>query len=119
MRVRVRDLPTPPEVQERIDRKCKRLSLGRGKYRRMVEEELKLSYYFGGRWIAVLRTPDGPIVVAVTNDLASDSFTAQLACLGPVEQRERVLDLPSAWNNDVAMISSYIEVTYEDSRPAH
>jgi hypothetical protein len=43
LRIRVRELPAPPEVQQRIDQKCQRLRLGRGKYRQMVEQEMKLS----------------------------------------------------------------------------
>jgi len=86
----------------------------------MVEKEMKLSYHFGGRWISLLPTKDGPVVVAVTDDLASDSFTAQLEWLSPTERRESNLFLPSPWNNDVAWLStSYIEFIYEDPHPAH
>jgi hypothetical protein len=120
LRIRVRDLPAPPEVQQRIDQICRRLSLGRGKYRQNVEEELKLSYHFGGRWIALLSTPEGPVVVAVADDLASDSLTAQLASLSPAEQRQRTLFVPSSWNGDQPELpTSWIEFSYEDPRPAN
>ncbi len=118
VRIRVRDLPTPPEVQQRLDQKCRRLGLGRGKYRQMAEEELKLSYHFGGRWIALLGTPDGPVVVAVADDLASDSFTSQLDALSPTEQRQRASSFLPPGTAPATLPTSFLQFSYENPRPA-
>lgn len=93
----VRDLPIVPEIQQRIDEQCRRLNLGRGRYRREVEEELLLSFYFGGRWVAVLPARDGSVIVGVTDELRSPGFDRQLAALDERDRGKRNIYAPLPW----------------------
>src|SRR5262249_30729169 len=60
-RVRLRDLPTPPEVIQEAKQLCTRY----GWNLRDTEEQLKIQYYYGGQSIYVLRTPKGPVIILV------------------------------------------------------
>ena len=103
MRINLRELPTPPEVAERIRRHCKKLGLWRRRYVQEVEDEIKLSYYFGGRYVAYLKSKDGPIVVAA-GKLASEAFQRQLDALLPEERRTVIKWLPDVWNDPVSRL---------------
>src|SRR5438552_3002210 len=48
LRVCLRDLPTPPELAEDIERLAKKRGYWRKKDQRELEEELKLQFYYGG-----------------------------------------------------------------------
>jgi hypothetical protein len=94
LRQRVRDLPLPPEVAAEAKRHCKRLGLWGAKERRRVEEQMKLQHYYGGKWIAILQTVEGPVVVAAADSLGNPAFDRQLAFLSPEERRQRVIECP-------------------------
>src|SRR5262245_34023042 len=55
MRIKLRELPMPAEAAEETRRYCKKLGLWRRRYVQEVEDEVKLSYYFGGQAVVTLR----------------------------------------------------------------
>lgn len=103
LRIKLRELPMPPEVAEEARRYCKQLGLWRRRYVQEVEDEAKLSYYFGGQYVAYLKSKAGPIVVAAGRQ-DSDSFQRQLDALAPEERRQVILWLPSVWNDPDSQI---------------
>jgi hypothetical protein len=103
IRIKLRELATPPEVAERVRRICKKLGFWRRRYAQEVEDEAKLSYYFGGQYVAYLKSKDGPIVVAAGRQ-ASEEFQRQLGALLPEERRTVIKWLPSVWNDTVSQL---------------
>ncbi|HYV39616.1 MAG TPA: hypothetical protein VE988_28265 [Gemmataceae bacterium] len=91
----VQHLPIPPEVAAEAERFCTRLSLWKTKNRREVEERMKLQHYYGGKWIAYLRTGEGLVVVAVADDLKDPAFDQQLSGLTGEERRRAIIDSPT------------------------
>lgn len=57
-------LPTPPEVEELVERECKERPMS-PEARLRVTEGLKMQYYFGGHPIVYRDTPQGREVLAV------------------------------------------------------
>ena len=100
---RFRDLPTPPEVSEEVKRHCHRLGLRRRRYRQDVEDELKLQYYFGGRYVGYLPTDQGPVIVAA-GKLGSEEFGRQLDGVASERRRDVILNVPSPWNDTISQI---------------
>ncbi|HEV3258862.1 MAG TPA: hypothetical protein VG013_18475 [Gemmataceae bacterium] len=103
MRVRIRELLTPPEVVAEAEQHCRKLGLTRRNLRQGIEDELKLQYYFGGKYVGFLRTEEGPVVVAAGR-LDSAEFDRQLGALTEEERRRVMLDVPSVWNDTVSEI---------------
>ncbi len=101
LRIKLRELPMPPEVAEEARQRCKELGLWRRRYVQELEDELQLSYYFGGKYVAYLKSKDGPIVVAVGRR-ASESFQRQLDALAPEERRQVVSWFSFVWNDPVS-----------------
>ena len=95
LRQRVRDLPLPPEVAAEAVRYGKRIGFWRAKDRRDLEEQMKIQHYYGGQWIAYLRSDEGPVVVAAAEDLNDPLFDQQLAFLTADERRSVLIDRPS------------------------
>jgi hypothetical protein len=60
-------LPTPPEVEEIVERLCKERPAS-PKARLRITEGLKMQYYFGGHPILYRDTPQGREVLAVGDD---------------------------------------------------
>lgn len=56
---------------------------------------MKLQHYYGGRWIAYLRTGEGPVVVAAAESLGDPLFDRQLSFLSPEERRAVIIDTPT------------------------
>jgi hypothetical protein len=98
MRVKVRALPTPPEVAEEVKKSCRRVGFWRRKYVQQVEDELKLQYYFGGQAVSYLYTREGLVVVAA-GDRNSDAYDRLLSFLPPEERRQAILDFPFRWHD--------------------
>jgi hypothetical protein len=94
LRQRLRDLPLPPEVAAEAKQYCKRLGLWGAKSRREMEEHMKLQHYYGGTWIAYLRTDEGPVIVAAAASLGDPVFDQQLSFLTAEERRRIIIDLP-------------------------
>jgi hypothetical protein len=98
-RIRLRDLPTPPEVVEEVKKWCRKC----GWRRQDVEDETKLQYYFGGQLIYILHLPEGPVVIPIeerfrgTPDLRSILLT-------PEERYLAVEDCPSPWHDTVSRL---------------
>jgi hypothetical protein len=111
MRQRLRDLATTPEVAEEIRRYCKHLGLSRKKSREWVEEDLKLQYYFGGRYVGYLETEEGKVIVAAGR-LDSEEFGRQLDAVSPEERRKVKLFQPFVWDDPVSQLRT--PFTYED-----
>jgi hypothetical protein len=101
LRIKLRELPLPPEVAAAARRHCQRLGLWRQKYVQQVEDELKLQYHFGGQCVVYLRLKDGPIVVAA-GEAGSDEFGRQLDVLPPEERRQVSYSFPTTWNDQVS-----------------
>jgi hypothetical protein len=95
LRQRVRDLPLPPEVAAEAARYGKQIGCWWAKDFRQLEEQMKVQHYYGGKWIAFLETDEGPVVVAVADDLNDPSFDQQLSFLTAEERRSAILDSPS------------------------
>jgi hypothetical protein len=104
MRQRVRDLPLPAAVAAEAQRYCKRLGLWGAASRRQMEEQMKLQHYYGGKWIAYLRTEEGPVVVAAADSLREPSFDQQLSFLTADERRSALIDSPSRLFDDQSEI---------------
>jgi hypothetical protein len=95
---RLADLPTPPEIVQRARRHARKLGLWGKKYINGFEEELKLQYYYGGRHIRCLPTPQGGVVVAVHNGDDED-YQRQLQALTPQQRQRAVVMVPFIWND--------------------
>jgi hypothetical protein len=104
MRVRLRELAMPPEVAAEVKKHCRKLGLWRQKYVAEVEDSLKIQYYFGGKYIAYLRSDAGPLIVAA--GLLDEAFDAQLAHLRPQERQEVVLQAIDRWDGGINLILS-------------
>ena len=105
MRLKVRELPMLPEVAERVKEYCKKLGFWRRRYVQEVEDEMRLQYHFGGQYVGLLPSPEGPLIVAA-GDLRSEAFDRQLAAL-PVDERRQVLLLPvDRWDDTMSLILS-------------
>ncbi len=107
LRVKVRDLPMPPEVKEEVKNRCRQLGFWRRKYVQQIEEECKLQYHFGGKNVGYVNSEEGIIVVAA-GTLESEAFDRQLAALSAVERRQVILDGVDPWNDHVSLILSPI-----------
>lgn len=100
-RVRLRDLPTPPEVIGEAQQSCRKY----GWNRRDTEEQLKIQYYYGGQSIYVLRTPEGPVIIPV-EERYKNLPGLRYMLLAPEERGQAVFDCPSPWQETVSQILS-------------
>ncbi len=98
MRFKLRELPMPPEAAAEVRQWCRQLGLWRRRSVQEIEDEAKLSYYFGGRYVAYLKSKAGPIVVAAGRQ-ASDAYQRQLDALTSEERRQVVSWVPPVWND--------------------
>jgi hypothetical protein len=94
LRQRMRDLPMPPAVATFAVQWGKQIGLFGRKGRQDLEDQLKLQHYYGGMWIAYLRTKEGPVVVAAADSLNNPSFDRQLSFLTADERRRKILSSP-------------------------
>jgi hypothetical protein len=104
LRQRLRDLPFPPEVTEAAQRYCKKLNLWGSGYRKEMFDRFLLQWYYGGKYIGYLSTPDGPIIVAAGR--LDEAFDRQLAAVTPEERRQVILEPMDPWNDSVTLILS-------------
>jgi len=95
LRVNVRQLPLPPEVGEAVRRRCKKLGIWRRRCVQREEDQLKLQHFYGGKWVATLRTDEGPVVVAAADSLNNPLFDQQLSFLTTEERRRALIDSPT------------------------
>ena len=102
-RVRLNDLPTPPEVLEEVERWCAKHGRRGREGKRAVEEKFKLQFHFGGRAIYLLNTPEGSVVLPIaerhrnTPDLRYVLLTAD-------ERPGACLTIPPRWRDTVGEI---------------
>jgi hypothetical protein len=94
LRQSLRDLPLPPEVAEELNRYCSRLGSRKARNHEM-EEQMKLQHYFGGKWVAYLRTKEGPVIVATADRVGDPAFEQQLSSLTTQERQEAIIDCPT------------------------
>jgi len=97
-RVRLCDLPTPPDVLEEAERWCKKYGWRGKKALGEVEEQLKLQYYYGGQAVYILRTDEGPIVVAI-GERYRDTPDLRYVLLKPDERPRASLAVPPRWRD--------------------
>lgn len=95
LRQHVRELLLPPDVAAEMHRYCTRLGSWKAKNRRQMEEQMKLQHFYGGKWIAYLRTKDGIVVVAAADTIGDPSFERQLSFLTAEERRTAIIDSPT------------------------
>jgi hypothetical protein len=112
LRVVLRKLPTPPEVAQAVQRRCRQLGFWRRKYVQEVEDELKFQYYYGGQYVAYLQTEEGPVVVAAGR-LESETFGHQLDALSPENRRAIHYAVPTIWNDPI----SELRTPFSDESP--
>lgn len=89
-------LETPCQVAAEATGFCAKLGFLRAKDKKRIEEEIKTQYYFGGKTVAYLGTPQGRLIVAV-GSVESEEFSKALAALTPEERRRVVVYSPSPW----------------------
>jgi hypothetical protein len=92
------DLPTPEEVASRAQRRARERGL-RGRWRRELEEQLKLQYYFGGQCVSYLRGAGGIVVMAAGRS-GSPEYQRQLAGVAAEQRARLVLAIPPRWNDE-------------------
>jgi hypothetical protein len=110
LRQRVRDLPLPPEVAAEAQRHCTYLGLRGERSLRQVEEQMKFQHYYGGSWIAYLRTDEGPVVVAAADSLNDPGFEQQLSVLAPEERRRAILtSLPRLFDEQSEILTPFAD----------
>jgi hypothetical protein len=97
------ELPTPPAVSKRARQYQRQLGLLGPSALSQIEEELKLQYYYGGRHIRCLATPQGRVVVAVHNGNDED-YQRQLQALSPLERQRAVALVPSRWDDETSEV---------------
>jgi hypothetical protein len=93
--VYVKDLPTPPEVAEAVDSYCKHYGY-RGKKRLEVEEQFKLSFYYGGKYVGYLRRPEGLAIFEAVG--TPEEYAAFKASLPPQDRQRLMLYAAPVWN---------------------
>lgn len=98
-RVRLRDLPTPPEVLDEAERCCNRFAWNRQE----VVDQLKLQYYYGGQVIYRVRSAEGPVIVPVPERLR-DTPDLRYVLLTPEERPSACLEVPSPWRDTISEI---------------
>ena len=66
MRTKLKDLELPPQENERMLAKCEQLGFHSPEDLRQIEESTKLRHFFGGQYVATLRTSEGIEVVGAS-----------------------------------------------------
>jgi hypothetical protein len=112
MRIKLRELPMPEEAAARVRRHCKNLGFWRRRYIQGVEDQVKLSYYFGGLAVVTVPSKDGPVIIAAGRP-ESEEFGRQLNALSPEERRQRCCWYPGMWQGPTS--GPRIIFTHEDS----
>jgi hypothetical protein len=102
-RVRLRDLPAPPEVVEEAARWCKKYGWQGKKNRQEVEEQLKLQYHYGGQAVYILRTPEGAVVIPI-GEQYKDTPDLRYVLLTPEERLHASLEVPPCWRDTTSEI---------------
>jgi hypothetical protein len=102
-RVRLCDLPTPPEVVEEAARWCKKYGWQGKKSRQEVEEQLKLQFHYGGQSVYVLRTPEGAVIIPI-EERYKDTPDLRYVLLTPEERPHASLEVPPRWRDNTSEI---------------
>jgi hypothetical protein len=98
VRVRLRDLPTPPDVLAEVEHWWRKYG-HRGKDRwRELEEQFKLQYYYGGQPIYVLRSPEGTVVLPIA-ERYRDTPGLRYVLLTVEERPRACLTIPPRWRD--------------------
>lgn len=103
--VKLRELPTPPEIAEEVRKRCMQLGIWGRKNVQRVEDELKLQYYFGGKYVAYFRSDQGPVIVAAGRS-DSEEVGRQLDALSREERQKLIHCFPTVWNDEVSEYGS-------------
>jgi hypothetical protein len=102
LRIKLRELPMPPALAERARRHAKELGLWpRRRYVQEIEDEARLSHYFGGQAVVTLPSKEGPIIVAAGRE-DSEAFGRQVDALSPEERRQKCTWYPPVWDDSVS-----------------
>jgi hypothetical protein len=98
VRVRLRDLPNPPDMVEAAERLCKKYGWWGKQGRREVEEQLKLQYYYGGQALYILRTTEGPVIVPIAQRY-KDTPDLRYVLLTAEERPRASFTVPPRWRD--------------------
>jgi hypothetical protein len=99
----LKDLELPPEVKREVEAYCRERGYRRRADLQRVEEDLKLQFFFGGKDVGFMPTPQGRLVVAV-GEMNSEAFSVQLGRLTPEERQRTILYSPEPWDTEATRI---------------
>ena len=95
----LKDLPIPPELANVIQQEMARCPFFfKRRWQRWVEEEYKLQYYYGGKEVLYMDTPEGRVVVAAGS---VEEVGAAFRQLPPQESGKVVVYSPTPWDEVV------------------
>jgi hypothetical protein len=111
MRTKLKDLELPPEATKRMLSRCQQLGLESLEDLQMVEESTKLCHFFGGQYVAMLRTVEGIEIVGAADPgvrlagriARAENLSQEEKCKvsinlvppGPVNGNERPTEFPT------------------------
>ncbi len=98
----IRDLAVPPDVTQRLQRRCAKLNIGRGRSRQELLDQLLMQWYYGGQSVGWLPSANGKVIVAA--GALDELFDAQLARLSPDERRQVVIEAAYPWDDQTSWL---------------
>jgi hypothetical protein len=101
MRVRLRDLPLPPEILDDARRRWQKRGMWDKKNAQAVADELRFQYHYGGQVVVYLPSAEGPIIVAAGRE-DSEEFIRRFQALTPEERRQKITHYPPLRNDEVS-----------------
>jgi hypothetical protein len=104
------DLELPAEQQREVDEICRRVYWWwqRRKWRRDVEEEVKLRHFFPGKTVAIKHTPRG-LLVLMAGDYGSPEYVRFLEGLSRAERCQILLDPIRDPHDETAYLGMYLD----------
>jgi hypothetical protein len=103
----LKDLAVPPELARTIERYCEDQRIQEVGYQNWVAEELKLQYYYGGKDVACIDTPEGRCVLAVGTPVIENLSKILLSL--PLDERRKVAIVsPEPWEERMVSIPSAV-----------
>ena len=100
MRLLLKDLETPPALAAAIQEASKLFGFRAARDRLYIEEEIKLQYYYGGRDVACIETPDGRALVAIGTPYI-ENWPQILDSLNPDQRHKVAILTPEPWNDNL------------------
>jgi hypothetical protein len=92
------DMELPPDMKKEVERHWREYRCRTAADRLLIEDAIKLQFFFGGQHVATMVTPRGTLIVCV-GDYTSDGFGAVLNALPPEVRSQVIIESPSRWND--------------------